>query len=96
MSNVTVGQITSEPDANGNHRLKCPKCHYEFLATITRDDDTQELNDTVCAKCGHSAEPITFLYHANKEQTDKMVGDYAMSEIKRVFGRNKHIKISRR
>lgn len=89
MSNVTVGQITSNPDIDGNHRLKCPQCRAEFLAHITRDENTQEINNTVCEACGYSGEPVEFLYHANKEATDKMVGDYAMEELKKVFGGNK-------
>ncbi|MBL8121304.1 hypothetical protein JNM87_00955 [Candidatus Saccharibacteria bacterium] len=93
MSDVTVGQITSTPDSDGNHRLKCPKCHAEFLAHITSNDDTQQANNTVCEACGYSGKPVEFLYQANKEVADKMVGDYAMNELKKAFGGNKHINI---
>lgn len=93
MSDVTVGQIVSTPDAHDNHRLKCPQCHTEFLARITREDTTQELNNTTCEACGCSGDPVEFLYHANKAMTDKMVSDYAVTQLKKAFGGNKHIKI---
>jgi len=94
---TTVGQITSTPDANGNHRLKCPSCHITFLAPITKDDDTGELQNTVCENCHHSDEPLAFVYAANKTQTDKMVMDYASQEmknmLKKAFRGSKNIKI---
>lgn len=93
MSDITLGQITSVPDADGNHRLKCPQCHTEFLAHITRDDDTQELNNTICETCGYSGDPVDFLYQANKAATDEMVGDYVTRQLKKAFGGNKNIKI---
>ena len=93
MGDVTVGRITSTPDADGNHRLKCPQCHTEFLAHITREDASQELNNTTCEACGFSGDPVEFLYHANKVMTDKMVSDYAVTQLKKAFGGNKHIRI---
>jgi predicted RNA-binding Zn-ribbon protein involved in translation (DUF1610 family) len=92
MSNVTLGQITSKPDADGNHQLKCPQCRTEFLEHITRDEETRKINNTICEACGYSGEPVEFLYHANKEATDKMVGDYAIQELKKIFN-GKSIKI---
>jgi DNA-directed RNA polymerase subunit RPC12/RpoP len=85
--------MTSNPDADGNHRLKCPRCHTEFLAHIIRDDITQKIDNTVCEACGHEGEPVEFLYHANKEATDKMVSDYVMKDIKKAFGRNRRTRI---
>lgn len=94
---ATVGQITSTPDANGNHKLKCPKCHTLFFAPITKDDDTGVLQNTICVNCHHSDEPLAFVYAANKAQTDKMVMSYAEREmkntLKRAFRGSKHIKI---
>jgi hypothetical protein len=94
---TTVGQITSTPDADGNHKLKCPKCHTLFFAPITKDDDTGALQNTVCENCHHSDEPLTFVYAANKAQTDKIVMNYAEREMKNMFKKafrgSKHIKI---
>lgn len=94
---VTLGLLKSTPDANGSHKLKCPKCHILFLAPITKDDDTGKLQDTVCENCHHSDEPLAFVYAANKAQADKMVMDYAEREIKNTlksaFRGSKNIKI---
>jgi len=94
---TTVGQITSTPDANGNHKHKCPNCHTVFFAPITKDDDTGKLQNTVCENCHHSDEPLAFLYEANKAQTDKMVMDYAERELskslKKAFGGSKNIRL---
>jgi hypothetical protein len=94
---TTVGQITSTPDASGNHSLKCPSCHITFLAPITKDDNTGELQNTVCENCHHSDEPLAFVYAANKVQTDKMVINYAEREMKNMlknaFRGSKNIKI---
>lgn len=94
---TTVGQITSTPDASGNHKLKCPKCHTVFFAPITNDDDTGVLQNTVCENCHHADEPLAFVYAANKAQTDKMVMNYAEREmknmLKKAFVGSKNIRI---
>lgn len=93
MSDVTVGQITSTPDADGNHRMKCPQCHSEFLTHITRDDDTKELDNTICEACSHSGGPVEFLYLANEAATNKMVGSYVTKRFKKAFVSNKQINV---
>ena len=89
--------ITSDPDTNGNHRLQCPQCLVSFFAPITKDDKTGELQDIICENCHHAAEPLMFVYTANKEQTDAMVMNYAEREmknmLKKAFRGSKHIKI---
>ncbi|MCA9341529.1 hypothetical protein KC952_03275 [Candidatus Saccharibacteria bacterium] len=91
------GKLTSTPDANGNHKLRCPKCHTTFLAPITKDDDTGEIENTVCENCHHTDEPLKFVYAANKEQADKMVMGYAEREmknmLKKTFRGSKNIRI---
>lgn len=94
---ATIGQITSTPDANGNHKLKCPKCHTVFFEPIIKDDNTGILQTVICDNCYHAAEPLMFVYTANKEQTDAMVMNYAEHEMKNMFKKafrgSKHIKI---
>ncbi len=89
--------VTSTPDTNGNHKLQCPQCSISFFAPITKDDKTGELQDIICENCHHVAEPIMFVYTANKEQTDAIVMSYAEREMKNVlkkaFRGSKHIKI---
>lgn len=89
--------ITSNPDANGNHRLRCPQCLVSFFAPITKDDKTGELQNIICENCHHTAEPLMFVYTANKEQTDAMVMNYAEREmksmLKKAFRGSKHIKM---
>lgn len=94
---TTIGQITSTPDANGNHKLRCPECHTLFFAPITKDDDTEVLQNTICENCHHSDEPLAFVYTANKAQTDRMVANYAEREmksmLKKAFRGSKNIRI---
>ena len=94
---TTIGQITSTPDVNGNHKLQCPSCHMTFLAPITKDDNTGELQNTICENCHHSDAPLAFVFAANKVQTDKMVMGYAEREIskslKKAFGSSKNIRL---
>lgn len=92
-----IGQLSSTPDSNGNHKLKCPKCHTVFFAPITKDDRTGELQNTVCENCSHVDEPLTFVYAANKAQADKIAMNYAEREIKntlkKAFRGSKNIRI---
>lgn len=89
--------ITSDPDTNGNHRLQCPQCLVSFFTPITKDDKTGELQDIICENCHHTAEPLMFVYTANKEQIYAMVMDDAEREMKNMFKKafrgSKHIKI---
>ena len=94
---MTEIAITSNPDANGNHSLKCPQCLISFFAPIMKDDETDELQNIICENCHHTAEPLMFVYTANKEQTDVAVMNYAEREmksmLKRAFRGSKNIKI---
>lgn len=89
--------ITSDPDKDGNHRLQCPQCLISFFAPIAKDDKTGELQDIICENCHHAAEPLMFIYTANKDQVDAMVMNYAEREmknmLKKAFRGSKHIKI---
>lgn len=93
MSSVTVGRISSIPDKDGRHQLRCPRCKVSFAAPIIRDDDTQKLENITCDGCGYREEPLVFLHQANKQVADNMVYDYAMREIKKALGDSKRIKI---
>lgn len=42
--------ITSDPDKDGNHRLRCPQCLVSFFVPITKDDKTGELQDIICER----------------------------------------------
>ena len=89
--------ITSDPDKDGKHRLQCPQCLVSFFAPITEDDKTGKLQDIICENCHHAAEPLMFIYTANKEQANAMVINYAEREmknmLKKAFRGSKHIKI---
>lgn len=87
MSIVTLGEISSVPDENGNHKLKCPNCQTDFLSPISRDEDTQELESVTCKKCSHSDKPLVFLHQAHKQEADAMAHEYAMREIKKSIGK---------
>lgn len=87
--NKTVGKLTSEPDAEGRHKLKCPNCKTIFLSVITKDEKTNEINPITCTSCSHSAQPLAFLHELNKEKELKLVKDYADKEIKKAFKRFK-------
>ena len=90
-------RIISDPDANGNHKLQCPQCFISCFAPITKDDKTGKLQDIICENCHHAAEPLMFIYTANKEQANAMVINYAEREMKNIlkkaFRGSKHIKI---
>ena len=94
---TTIGQITSTPDANGNHKLKCPKCHTVFFKPIIKDDNTGILQTVICDNCHHADEPLAFMHAANKAQADAMVMNYVECEmknmLKKAFRGSKHIKI---
>lgn len=93
---ATAGHITSEPNAEGKHNLKCPQCKTSFSAHITKDDKSGAIHDVVCEACHHSGAPLNFVYEANKEASNKMVADYAIDELrnglKKSFRGSKHIK----
>ena len=94
---TTIGQITSTPDANGNHKLKCPKCHTVFFEPIIKDDITGILQTVICDNCHHADEPLAFIHAANKARADAMAMNYAEHEmknmLKKAFRGSKYIKI---
>ena len=71
--------------------------------TITSDPDKdgnyklQCPQCLICENCHHAAEPLMFIYTANKEQADAMVMNYAEREmknmLKKAFRGSKYIKI---
>lgn len=81
----TIGRMTSNPDASGKHELKCPNCLTLFRAPILKDSETGTLYDVVCNNCGHTDQPIQFLYTAQKAQADKMAHDFVERKIKNIF-----------
>lgn len=92
----TAGKIISTPDADGNHKLICPRCQTVFFSPVTKNDDTGVIDDITCANCPHREAALTFLHEANKKQADKIVMDYAEKELRKIFkkslGNSKHIK----
>lgn len=92
----TVGQITSTPDVDGNHRLKCPQCQTVFFSPVTKNDDTGAIDNITCANCSHCEAALAFLHEANKKEAEKIVMDFAEKELRKVFkkslSRSKHIK----
>lgn len=85
MSETTLGKITSEPNEQGEHTLKCPQCSTVFLSTITTDDETGAINDTVCSSCAYSNEPKLFVAAAHQAEVNKIAMDYASKELKKAF-----------
>jgi hypothetical protein len=92
----TASKITSTPDADGNHKLKCPQCQTVFFSPITKNDNTGVIDDITCTSCPHREAPLAFLHEANKKQADKIIMDYAEKELKKIFKKSlnnsKHIK----
>lgn len=81
----TLGKITSTPDANGNHKLECPKCHTSFLAPVTKDTSTGQLHNVTCATCRYSDAPLVFLHAGNEEKTNQMAKNYVEREMKKAL-----------
>ena len=80
-----AGKITSTPDTNGNHSLKCPKCKANFLSIITKEDTTGVVNNVTCVHCGHSKAPLAYIYEANKKAADKIALNHAEKELQKMF-----------
>lgn len=85
MSGVTLGKITSEPNKNGQHSLRCPQCSNSFLSTIAQDDKSQAMNDVICPACGHAAEPKYFVAAAHQNEVNAMTKDYLVKELSKAF-----------
>lgn len=88
----TIGTMTSQPNKNGEHDLKCPNCMTLFLAAITKNDETGDINDVICPSCSHTDQPLAFLYTAQKDQADKMAHEFVDKKIK-LFMNNHSFKL---
>jgi len=94
MSEVTLGKISSTPDAEGKHSLRCPKCGNAFNAAIQKDDKSDELLPVTCTKCGHSGDPKHFIVAAQQDAVSDLAKDYVASELKKTFdGKSLNINI---
>lgn len=85
MSDVTLGTISSQPNKDGNHTLKCPKCAQTFLSKITKDDKTGTLDPVVCFACSYSDDPKHFVAAAHQSEANNMARDYVSREIDSMF-----------
>lgn len=83
-------KITSDPNENGEHSLKCPECGNDFLSVITKNDTTGAISTITCPSCQHVDEPKHFVTVAHQEEVNSLVMDYAIKELKKSF---KNIKI---
>lgn len=87
MSNVTLGRITSEPNENNEHSLKCPQCKCDFLSTINKDNKTDALNSVACPACKHSGEPKLFVAAAHQDEVKSKTMNYAKNELSKMLNR---------
>lgn len=86
MSTVTtLGQITSEPNDNNEHLLKCPKCKSDFLSSINKDDKTNALGSVLCPTCKHFGEPKFFVAAVHQDEVNSMAMNYATTELSKLF-----------
>ncbi|CAN5689274.1 hypothetical protein BH23PAT2_BH23PAT2_08640 [soil metagenome] len=85
MSSAKLGKITSDPNDKGEHTLKCPQCSTVFLSTITTDDATGVINNTVCSACSYSGEPKLFVAAAHQAEVNEMTTNYVTKELKNAF-----------
>lgn len=84
-------QIQSDPDDNGEHSLRCPKCSTSFLTSITKEESTGELNDNICPACNYTAEPLLFVAEAHRSEVNTKAAEYVGAELKKMF-KNKRIR----
>jgi len=85
MATKDIEKITSEPNEEGKHSLRCPECLVDFLSTITKDDKSDAINDVHCPSCGHNDEPKLFIAAANQSAVNKLAMDHAVKELKKTF-----------
>lgn len=86
MSDIALGTITSEPNENGEHTLQCPSCSHIFLSTISKDDKTGELDNSVCPTCQFSKEPKNFVAAAHQSEVNELATAYVANEIRNSLG----------
>ena len=91
MSEVALGRMSSAPDKDGKHKLRCPKCHADFLSFIARADYS-ELQGISCPQCDHEDAPLNFVGEYNKDEVMDLARDYVKSDLKRAFKNSKNIK----
>lgn len=93
MARITLGQITSSPDADGKHGLRCPKCGIIFRSLVQKSEKTGELTPVTCERCKHSADPKHFIAAAQQATLSKMATDYMANEIKKILGESTTINL---
>ena len=90
MSHVPLGQITSTPNGNGEHTLKCPFCKATFLSIIEAD------LRVACAQCGYQDMAKAFIAKAHQNEVERMAQSYVKTELgktlQKAFKGNKNIK----
>lgn len=87
MTEVTLGQVSSHPDENGKHTLKCPACSTVFKAAISKDDATDILQPVACPTCKHNDEPMVFIAAAHQSEVNAMATQYVQDELDRSLGK---------
>lgn len=87
MSKVDLGEIKSEPNESGEHSLKCPDCSHAFRSTITKDDETGEINQITCPSCRRSNDPKYFVAAAHQDEVNTLAADYVQKELRKSLGR---------
>lgn len=90
MSTETIGTLTSEPDENGKHQLRCPKCLLYFRSQISEQEGVTI--PIQCKSCNFEDEALAFLYAAQREKADKMVSNHVAAKLKKL-SKNFVIKI---
>lgn len=84
MSKVTLGRISSMPDKDGRHKLKCPKCQTDFTSRVMQEDGG-EFHGISCPHCSHKSTPLDFVSEANKDEAMDLVKNYVDTELKKAF-----------
>lgn len=85
MADVTLGQVTSQPNEKGEHTLKCPSCSTIFLNTITKDETSGQLLPVACSTCQYSDEPKMFIAAAHQDEVNAMAAKYVQNELNKSF-----------
>lgn len=93
MSEITLGKITSTPDAEGKHKLRCPQCSNIFRSAIQKDEKSGELLPITCTKCSYSNDAKHFVAAAQQDTVNRLARDYMDQKIKKAFGNSIEIKL---
>jgi len=81
MSDVTLGQISSQPNEKGEHTLKCPSCSSTFQSVITKDGESDLVRPIACPLCRYSDEPKVFIAAAHQNEVSSMAMEYVQKEL---------------